>query len=135
MTNGLPEAVKLITVLLMLLSTRLGSLLLCGFVCLSWRWPFVLKFSELSVKQRGEILLKWSKQSFVIPLRLAFVVLKIMCCYIAFTLVSFYVHHFFINSDHILIFHMIIQRKCLPLCENPCLSNSTSFNSFLHKSY
>lgn len=85
-TNGLPEAVKLISVILMLLSTRLGSLLVCGFVCLKWRWPFILKFSELSVKQREEILLKWSKQSFIIPLRLVFVVLKVICCYITFSL-------------------------------------------------
>lgn len=85
--NGLPEAVKLISVFLILLSTRLGSLIVCGFVCLTWRrWPFILKFSELSLKQREEILLKWSKQSFIIPLRLVFVVLKVICCYITFAL-------------------------------------------------
>lgn len=90
MTNCLPEAVKLINVVLMLLSTRLGSLLLCGFACLKGRWPFILKFSELSVKQREESLLKWSKQSFLIPLRLAFVVLKIICCFVTFSLVNSY---------------------------------------------
>ncbi|CAH9129471.1 unnamed protein product [Cuscuta epithymum] len=67
---------------LTLLSTRLGSLLLCGFVCLNGRWPFIYKFSELSLKQREAVLQKWSRDGIFIPLRIAFMVTKIACCYV-----------------------------------------------------
>lgn len=85
MKRILPEAVILISIVLKLLSTRLGSLLLCGFVCLDWRWPFIHKFSELPLNQREKILQKWSTQTFFVPIRVVFVLLKVLCCYTTYS--------------------------------------------------
>ncbi|KAM7496126.1 hypothetical protein LguiA_020540 [Lonicera macranthoides] len=83
-SRGLPEAVFIVSLILKFLSTRLGTLLLCGYICLNWKWPFIHNFSELSLKKREVILQKWSRQSFL-PLRIAFATLKIICFYTFFT--------------------------------------------------
>ncbi|CAA3020479.1 Long-chain-alcohol oxidase FAO2 [Olea europaea subsp. europaea] len=81
-----PKAQFIVSLVLKLLSTRLGTLLLCGLVCLDWKWPFVHKFTELSLKNREIILQKWSRVTFLIPLRIAFLLLKVSCLYIFFSL-------------------------------------------------
>ncbi|KDP26499.1 hypothetical protein JCGZ_17657 [Jatropha curcas] len=83
--RGLPEIVKVVKSVLKVLSFRLGTLLLCGFICFDWNWPFFHKFSELSVKKREEILLKWSRQKYIFPLRAAFVAVRIFCLYTFFS--------------------------------------------------
>ncbi|KAL3517719.1 hypothetical protein ACH5RR_020308 [Cinchona calisaya] len=84
--RGLPEGVSVVKLVLKLLSTRLGTLLLCGLISLNWKkWPFVHKFSDLPLNKREAILQNWSKQTFLFPLRIVFLLTKIMCCFVFFS--------------------------------------------------
>ncbi|XP_009764096.1 long-chain-alcohol oxidase FAO2 [Nicotiana sylvestris] len=80
-----PEAMFIIRIVVFMLSTRLGSLVLCGRVCLDKRRPFVHNFSELSLKQREPLLQRWSRESFLLPLRITFLLIKIMSFFIFFS--------------------------------------------------
>ncbi|PWA37423.1 long-chain fatty alcohol dehydrogenase family protein [Artemisia annua] len=81
------NALFLLKIVLILLSTKLGTLLLCGTICFDTKWPFIHSFSDLSVTKREKILQKWSNTpSSYIPLRIVFMVVKLMCFYIFFTL-------------------------------------------------
>ncbi|XP_076945298.1 long-chain-alcohol oxidase FAO2-like [Bidens hawaiensis] len=81
------DATFLLKVILILLSTRLGTLLLCGFVCLDTKWPFIHRFSDLDLNKREKILYKWSSTyNSIIPIRVVFFMLKLMSFYIFFTL-------------------------------------------------
>lgn len=84
-----PEAVFLVKLILMLLSTKLGTLLVCGSICFDTKWPFIHSFHDLNLNKREKILQKWSNTyTSYIPLRLVFLVLKLMVFYIFFSLVS-----------------------------------------------
>lgn len=80
-----PEAIPLVRWILWILSFKLGTLFLCGTLCLHWKWPFVLKFSEISLEKREEILKKWSKENKWTPLRAVFVLIKIVFFYTLFS--------------------------------------------------
>ncbi|KAL9261526.1 Long-chain-alcohol oxidase FAO2-like protein [Drosera capensis] len=84
-TRAQPEVLSLTKLVLTLLSTRLGTLLLCGFLCLDWGFPFLHHFSELRLERRERILQKWSKGVFFRPLRGVLVLLKVLCCYTFYT--------------------------------------------------
>ncbi|GAA0138559.1 oxidase [Lithospermum erythrorhizon] len=86
--RGLPEAVMAMKFVLMLLSTRAGTLLLCGLSCLDWKFPFVHKFSELSLEKREWLLKRWSKESFLLPLRITFLLTKLFSYYVLFAQVD-----------------------------------------------
>lgn len=87
--NGRSEAVKVLRIILMILSFRFGTLLLCGSLCLDKSWPFVLKFSEISLDRREEILRKWSKQSgFFLPFRITFFLAKFYSLFYFFSQVN-----------------------------------------------
>ncbi|XP_028051793.1 long-chain-alcohol oxidase FAO2-like [Camellia sinensis] len=83
--RALSEGVVIVSLVLKTISTRLGTLLLCGFLCLDWRWPFIHNFSEISLPKREIILQKWSKQRYFVPLRIVFVLIKILCFLIFFS--------------------------------------------------
>uniref|UniRef100_A0A2P2QVL4 Long-chain-alcohol oxidase n=1 Tax=Rhizophora mucronata TaxID=61149 RepID=A0A2P2QVL4_RHIMU len=83
--RGTREAVALVGLILKLLSFRLGTLFLCGFKCCDWRWPFIHKFSEISVERREEVLMNWSRSKHFTVLRLAFLIVKIFCLYTFFS--------------------------------------------------
>ena len=100
--RGLPEGVMLVSIVLKMLSTRLGTLFLCGFVCLGWKWPFILKFSEISLEKREQVLLNWSGQRFLYPLRLFFAIMKIFCFFVFFSRVMLLIF------DHIYLFSALL---------------------------
>ncbi|KAK9105318.1 hypothetical protein Scep_022162 [Stephania cephalantha] len=82
----IPEVVLMVRLVLMMLSTRLGSLLLCGFVCFGWKFPFVRKFSELSLGEREGVLKGWLGGTRFTVIRSIFALLKVLCLYIFFSL-------------------------------------------------
>lgn len=84
-TTGLKEVVLIVKLILKVLSFRLGTLLLCGFMCFDWNWPFMHKFSEISLEKREEILKKWSRETFFMPLRIVFIAVKIFSLYVFFS--------------------------------------------------
>ncbi|XP_052170930.1 long-chain-alcohol oxidase FAO2 [Diospyros lotus] len=83
--RALPEAVGLARLVLTILSSRVGSLLLCGRLCLAGRWPYIHKFSQVPLQKRESILQGWSRQTYLFPLRLLFVLIKILCFYTFFS--------------------------------------------------
>ncbi|XP_057499601.1 LOW QUALITY PROTEIN: long-chain-alcohol oxidase FAO1-like [Actinidia eriantha] len=80
--RGFFEAVMLLRVVLTILSTRLGTFLLCGSLCFGDKWPFIYKFSQISQEKREKVIQKWFKNWFFTPIRLAFVFIKILCLYV-----------------------------------------------------
>lgn len=84
--RGQPKVVLIVGLALRMLSWRIGTLLLCGFLCLDWkRWPFVLKFSEISLDRREMIVAGWSRERLLTPLRAVFVAVKLFCMFTFFT--------------------------------------------------
>ncbi|MQM13078.1 hypothetical protein Taro_045998 [Colocasia esculenta] len=83
--SGMPEAVSLLRVILWLLSTRLGTLILCGLVSLSWRFPFVHSYPDLPLEKREQVLQRWNRENFFRPLRIAFALFKVVTFHVFFT--------------------------------------------------
>ncbi|WOL15931.1 long-chain-alcohol oxidase FAO2-like [Canna indica] len=88
MKRALKEAISLVKVILWLLATRLGTLALCGSICLSWRFPFINKFSDMAVEEREEVLKRWSREKSYTFLKLTFIVIKIFCFYIFYSMTN-----------------------------------------------
>ncbi|XP_054804990.1 long-chain-alcohol oxidase FAO1-like [Prosopis cineraria] len=86
--RGLIEALILVRVILWLLSTRLGTLLLCGSLCLSGKWPFLNNFSNIPLHQREKVLQCWLQHRFLTPIRLAFAYIKVLCHFVYFSWVD-----------------------------------------------
>ncbi|KAJ0235720.1 Long-chain-alcohol oxidase FAO3 [Hirschfeldia incana] len=86
--RGTIEAYFATRLVLFLLSTRLGTLLICGTECLASSWPFVEKFSELSLAKRERVLQKQFRNWFFTPIRAAFVYIKVAFLFCFFSRVS-----------------------------------------------
>ncbi|PON94805.1 Long-chain-alcohol oxidase [Trema orientale] len=82
------EGRLVVRMVLMLLATRLGTLLLCGSLCLGEKWPFVNSFSRMSLEKREKVLQKWLKHKFLTPIRLAFLYVKVVCLHTFFSRVD-----------------------------------------------
>ncbi|KAK4773302.1 hypothetical protein SAY87_028321 [Trapa incisa] len=88
--RGLPEAVFLVRVVLLLLSTRLGTLLLCGSRCLGQkqqRLP-IRTFSEMSLQKREMVIQKWLNHWFFTFIRMAIIYLKVLFHFVYFSRVN-----------------------------------------------
>ncbi|XP_043707469.1 long-chain-alcohol oxidase FAO2-like [Telopea speciosissima] len=83
--KGEPEPVALVRIALWLLSTRLGTLFLCGTLCFGSEWPFIHKFSEMSLQKREMVLKNWSTARFLVPLRGVFLLTKVFCFFTFFS--------------------------------------------------
>ncbi|CAJ1978758.1 unnamed protein product [Sphenostylis stenocarpa] len=86
--RSLIEAVILVRVILWLLATRLGTLLICGFLCLGEKWPYINNFSNISLEKREKIMQKWLKHRFLTPIRLAFAYIKVLCLFVFYSWVD-----------------------------------------------
>ncbi|XP_017975371.1 PREDICTED: long-chain-alcohol oxidase FAO1 [Theobroma cacao] len=78
----------LLRVVLLLLSTRLGTLLLCGSLCLGDKWPYINYFSCLPLENREKVLQMWFKSWLFTLVRIAFIYLKVACLYVFFSRVG-----------------------------------------------
>ncbi|BAT94773.1 Long-chain-alcohol oxidase [Vigna angularis] len=83
--RALKEALIFVRLILWMLSTRLGTLLLCGTLCLSKKWPYIHNFSNISLANREKVLQKWFKHRFLTPVRLAFLYVKVLCLFVFFS--------------------------------------------------
>ncbi|XP_010526493.1 PREDICTED: long-chain-alcohol oxidase FAO4B-like [Tarenaya hassleriana] len=84
--HGRPEAIMVVKIALKILSSRLGSLLLCGTLCFDSKWPFLHTFSELPLNVREEIMRTWSKQGgLFVPLRITFLLVKFFSMFYYFS--------------------------------------------------
>ncbi|VVA98576.1 unnamed protein product [Arabis nemorensis] len=86
--RGTIEAYLMARLALFLLATRLGTLLICGTECLVSRWPFIEKFSELSLEKRERVVQKQFRNWLLTPIRAAFVYIKSAFLFCFFSRVS-----------------------------------------------
>ncbi|XP_051151601.1 long-chain-alcohol oxidase FAO4A-like [Andrographis paniculata] len=70
-----------------LLSTWIGTFILCGRRSISPQFPYFKRFSELSLQQREAVLHSWSESNFYL-LRILFTALKIFILLLFFTQVN-----------------------------------------------
>ncbi|RLN42522.1 long-chain-alcohol oxidase FAO1-like [Panicum miliaceum] len=82
------EAMLLMRVVLWILSTKVGTLALCGWLCISGRFPYVYKFADMPVERREEVLKQWNKARWLFPLKVTFVIIKILSHYAFYTMVN-----------------------------------------------
>ncbi|XVF81021.1 hypothetical protein PTKIN_Ptkin15bG0122900 [Pterospermum kingtungense] len=87
--RGQPKVISFVKVVLTVLSFRLGTLLLCGWLSCDWTWPFIHKFSEIPLGRREQILMKWSRHvQQRLPLRAVFALIKTYCLFIFFSMID-----------------------------------------------
>ncbi|KAL6643106.1 hypothetical protein ACP70R_021287 [Stipagrostis hirtigluma subsp. patula] len=87
-TRCIREAVALAWVVLWVLSTRVGTLLLCGRLSVSGEFPYVRKFADMPAARREAALQRWNSVRWLFPLRIAFAIVKILCHYVFYAMVN-----------------------------------------------
>lgn len=93
-TRCIREAVLLAWVVLWVLSTRVGTLLLCGRLSLSFSggardfsFPCVSRFADMPVARREAALQRWNSTRWLLPLRIVFTLVKILSHYVFYAMV------------------------------------------------
>ncbi|XVF38496.1 hypothetical protein REPUB_Repub20aG0107100 [Reevesia pubescens] len=86
--RALIENLILVRVVLLLLSTRVGTLLLCGSLCLGDKWPYINYFSCMPLEKREKVLQIWWKHRIFTLIRIAFLCLKVFCLFVFFSRVG-----------------------------------------------
>lgn len=94
-TRCIREAVLLAWVVLWVLSTRVGTLLLCGRLSLSFSggardfsFPCVSRFADMPVARREAALQRWNSTRWLLPLRIVFTLVKILSHYVFYAMVN-----------------------------------------------
>ncbi|KAG6504945.1 hypothetical protein ZIOFF_037293 [Zingiber officinale] len=100
--RGQKEVLFLVKLVMWLLATRLGTLVLCGSLCLSGRFPFINKFPDMAVAKREEALRRWSREKTFVHVRTIFLFVKVLSFFVFYSTVilfatayefhTFYVH-------------------------------------------
>uniref|UniRef100_A0ACD5U6C3 Uncharacterized protein n=1 Tax=Avena sativa TaxID=4498 RepID=A0ACD5U6C3_AVESA len=92
-TRCVREAALLAWVVLWMLSTRVGTLLLCGRLSLSGatagEFPSVRRFADMPLERREATLQRWNRTRWLFPLRIVFTLVKILSHYVFYAMVSF----------------------------------------------
>ncbi|XP_057759525.1 long-chain-alcohol oxidase FAO4A-like [Arachis stenosperma] len=78
---------RLLKIGLWMLSTWIGTLILCGMPCLSNKFPFIQSFPDLPLHKRQKILQSWSL-SYFHHLRMFFRTIKLLTLHVFFTQVD-----------------------------------------------
>ncbi|KAM0949323.1 putative long-chain-alcohol oxidase [Dioscorea sansibarensis] len=86
--RSISEGLVLVKLVLWLLSTRLGTLVLCGTLSLHRGFPFINKFSDMSLDKREEVLKRWTKGKCFKTLRIVFLMVKIICFFVFFSMTN-----------------------------------------------
>uniref|UniRef100_A0A2P2KCW6 Long-chain-alcohol oxidase FAO1-like n=1 Tax=Rhizophora mucronata TaxID=61149 RepID=A0A2P2KCW6_RHIMU len=86
--RGLKESVILVRLVLWALSTRIGTLLICGWLCFDEKWPFIKNFSSMALDKREKALQNWFNHRFLILIEIVFLYVRIVCLHNFFSRVS-----------------------------------------------
>jgi long-chain-alcohol oxidase len=84
------EGVLLMRIVLWVLSTRIGTLALCGRLCFSAgksSFPYACRFADMPVERRERVLQRWSGARWLFPLKITFVIAKLLSHYAFYTMV------------------------------------------------
>lgn len=108
-----------------ILSSRLGTLLLCGSLCFGDKWPYINNFSRISLEKREKILQRWFKHRFLTPIRLPFIYIKFLCLLLFFSQVKLlYFLNYFMIYAWIQHFYCLCECVCVCACACVCMHAS-----------
>lgn len=86
--RGVKEINYLVKIVLWFLASRLGTFLLCGSLSFRKGFPFINRFSEISVENREEILKRWNEDRSFMIFRLVFVMVRVCCAYVFYARIN-----------------------------------------------
>ncbi|VAH04261.1 hypothetical protein VPH35_001971 [Triticum aestivum] len=87
-TRCIREAALLAWVVLWVLSTRVGTLLLCGRLSLCGAAGELRRFADMPAERQEAALQRWNRTRWLFPLRIVFALVKILSHYVFYTMVD-----------------------------------------------